>query len=475
MHLHINHSSDPLLSTIKKYCIEQSLFKPGDKIVLAVSGGSDSIALLHLFITIRSILGIDIIAAHLDHRLRGDESDTDRHFVCDEAKRMDIAYEESCSSVRDNKKSNESLEMAARRLRYHFFRQVMLRHGCNAIATGHTLDDQAETVLMRLIRGTSLRGAGGIRPVSHIYGIRVIHPLLPITRQELRVWLKTRGIQWRDDSSNNCDMYQRNRIRHEIIPLISTRLNSSAKEHIVTFSSYAREDDEALNQIAEQNVNLLFTSDNSDRISSDVLNSYSPAIQRRMIIRWLEKAKPSAIYSGFLIQSVIDLSRGSEYSPVDLGNGAQIAAKNGFLQIVNIYKKGDDFSFNIGLKGIFKRSNSSLVVTTGYSSEIIRDNTHTPGLLPAKASFRLPSEDEITYIIVRNVRNGDRIKPLGMKGSRKLQDIFVDFRILHEHRHTIPLLVYRDQVIWVPGYRIASDWAVKDSSTTAWQVTFSLE
>jgi tRNA(Ile)-lysidine synthase len=239
-----------LLKTIRK----QESLRPGDRVAAAVSGGADSVALLHLLLELRAELGIVLSIAHVNHKLRGDESDADQHFVADLAKQHDLEFHLCEAPVDENNPSG--IEAAARELRYAFFRRLAageasgdVKRTTAKIATAHTLDDQAETVLLRIFRGTGIRGLTGIHPrivfqdQSGAFG-EVMRPLLGIRRAALLRFLQEHGQSWREDSSNRDIAFLRNRVRHRLLPIIAEEFGEAAIEHMAELAELARAEEE---------------------------------------------------------------------------------------------------------------------------------------------------------------------------------------------------------------------------------------
>ncbi len=208
------------LGKIRKTVDSFGMIAPGDVIVAGVSGGSDSMALLFALRDLREFYpGTDVIVSHVNHGLRGGESDEDAEFVRETARRLGFPFE--CVRVDTEgfrKKRGLSLEDAARELRYGFFNDILTKHSAQRIATAHTLNDQAETVIMRLIRGSGSQGLAGIRPLSG----HIIRPLINVTKHEVVDYLRLRGESWREDSTNSSDEFLRNRVRNELIPLLES-------------------------------------------------------------------------------------------------------------------------------------------------------------------------------------------------------------------------------------------------------------
>ena len=243
-----------LLKTIRK----QELLRPGDRVGVAVSGGADSVALLFLLEELRPELGIVLSVAHVNHQLRGQESDEDERFVAKLATRLGLELQtvsapiESKAIGQSDAHAKSGIEAAARELRYEFFRELAERGRVSKIATAHTLDDQAETVLLRIFRGTGIRGLAAIHPSLQVglaknggtgalaragTNVEVVRPLLTFRRSDLRDYLRARNETWREDSSNDDPAFLRNRVRLRLLPLIT---ENSATPHSSTWQNSPR-------------------------------------------------------------------------------------------------------------------------------------------------------------------------------------------------------------------------------------------
>ena len=244
--------SQKLLQTIRK----QELLRPGDRVAAAVSGGADSVALLLLLDELRGELGIVLSVAHVNHKLRGAESDEDERFVAGLARARGLECHFANLPLGGVRLTAEpdarpvaGLEAKARKLRYDFFRELARKGNVDKIATAHTLDDQAETLLLRIFRGTGVRGLAGVHPRLAL-GERgqavgeVVRPLLSVRRAELRDYLQGRGQPWREDSSNENLSFTRNRVRQRLLPLITAEFGERAIEHMAELSEIARAEEE---------------------------------------------------------------------------------------------------------------------------------------------------------------------------------------------------------------------------------------
>ncbi|MFZ0745579.1 MAG: tRNA lysidine(34) synthetase TilS, partial [Terracidiphilus sp.] len=291
---------DPLVRV--PLTINTSLLKPGLRLAVGLSGGADSVALVRTLAQRSRELGLVVHAAHLHHGLRGLEADADLAFSRDLAIGLGLPFHEAhidtAAEAKPNPvagKSTETIEEAARRLRYQWFRQLMASGEVDAVATAHTLDDQAETVLAKFLRGAWTEGLAGIAPKVDNQEGRILRPLLATTRAEVEAYLNELGQAWREDSSNHHLTFSRNRIRHELLPLLET-WNPRLREHMAQMAELAR-DEEAwwqteLDRLAPQ---LILPGRpvrgggraSADGLAIDVtrLAALAPALQRRLLRR----------------------------------------------------------------------------------------------------------------------------------------------------------------------------------------------
>ncbi|HEY2393700.1 MAG TPA: tRNA lysidine(34) synthetase TilS, partial [Candidatus Angelobacter sp.] len=227
------------MEKVLKYIREQQLLRAGDRVAIACSGGADSVALQRILLGLREELGIVLSVAHFHHQIRGAEADADQQFVQDMAATHQLAFHLGSGDVPAYAGTQKiSLETAARDLRHKWFASLVQEHKADLIATAHTQDDQAETVLMRILRGTGARGMAGIAPAQK--DKHLVRPLLTTSRQEVEAYLKTVGQPWREDSSNQDIIYTRNRIRHTLLPLLERDFNPAIRQTLADLAELAR-------------------------------------------------------------------------------------------------------------------------------------------------------------------------------------------------------------------------------------------
>lgn len=307
-------------------------------LVVAVSGGADSVSLLDALVRLnrRGKLAVKIFAAHLNHQLRGEESDGDEDFVNELAVKLNVeCLIERIAVGKCASAEKRNLEATARRLRYDFLGKAAERFNAQFVCTAHTMDDQAETLLMRLLRGSGAEGLRGIHPVRPLDDkAKLIRPMLSITRAEVLEYCGAYGIEFRDDSSNLSMELTRNRIRHELMPLLND-FNPRSAEALVRASTLLTEDDEFLQQIAEQ---ALAEAIDGARLKIKPMLQQNPAIRRRMLRLWLRNRRKDLhrIESVHIaaIERLIESGQGGKI--IEIPGGWRVFRKTGFLEMVKI-------------------------------------------------------------------------------------------------------------------------------------------
>src|SRR5437016_10870398 len=256
---------ETLAQCVTRYIRRHKLLNPGDRVGVAVSGGADSVALLRLLLELRTELGVVLSVVHFNHKLRGLEADADEQFVADLGSQNKLEFHRESGDVAAYSAAKRlSIETAAREMRYEFFRRLLLEGQANRVATAHTLDDQAETVLLRVVRGAGTRGIAGIYPQLSVSSSQfsvggqasvagrqvcgsIIRPLLRVRRKELEAYLIAEGQRWREDSSNRDLQHARNRVRHGILPRLERNLNPAVREILAETAEIARAEEEYWN------------------------------------------------------------------------------------------------------------------------------------------------------------------------------------------------------------------------------------
>lgn len=443
----------------------------GRHLLVAVSGGADSVALLHLLHHSPARQhGLRLTVAHLDHGIRAGAA-ADAAFVRSLSRRLGIPCITGRAAVPAlARQRGVSLEMAAREARYAFLLRVARRVGADRIATAHTADDQAETVLLKLIRGAGRRGLSGMRSVTRLDSIPVVRPLLAASRASIEAYLRATGIAWREDESNRDLSFLRNRVRRELLPLLEKDYNPAIRAGLLRTRDIMVAEDEWMDQ---QAAGLLQSLVSGGRLDAVGLAAQPLAARRRIILAWLCRGGVPAPSIGFEVIAKVDrLARSSKgNASVELEGGWIVLREYGQLKVMTAGAATPALVKPVRLKvpGVTRAPAWGLKVTVRRGPGIVRERGQGPGRLPARCSLR-PESLKGRALVLRVRHEGDRIAPYGMRGSKSVQDLLVDAKVPRSQRASLPLLVCGGEVVWIPGYRIARDWAVEEDSPECLQL-----
>jgi tRNA(Ile)-lysidine synthase len=444
---------------------------PGDQLLLAVSGGADSIAMLHALHALAPRFNLSLTVVHVNHGLRGSQSDGDAEFVVALAKRLKLACRvEKVDARKAAKKGGISIEMASRDLRYKTLSRIArdIRGTTTArvvIVTAHTADDQAETMLLRLARGTGRQGLSGIRRERYIDNVAVVRPLLDTNRSEVIAYLNSNEQSWREDESNRNVEFLRNRVRHEILPALE-KLNPKVRDALVRTAGILREEDTWLDSIAQSLLETCRHKTDSRAIDVNVLRKHGVAAARRVLRLWLIE---HGLAQGDLVLQRIDevfalmhASRGTGRVAVTM-NRAVEKKYDRLVVISEASKLGcmQPFREKIAVSGETILGEQGLHIVTLAGDTILKPHGQRVGSLPASASVSRTGIGR-KCLYVRTWKPGDVIRPIGLSGSQKLQDLFVNAKVPRDQRTGIPLLECGGEIVWIPGHRVSRGWEVKE-------------
>jgi tRNA(Ile)-lysidine synthase len=446
--------------TISKY----NMISVGDKVLVAVSGGSDSIALLHLLKELVSELNITLHVFHLNHLLRGPAAERDANFVRQLAAKWQIPITVLAYDVRAYAKRKKlSIEEGAREIRYQLLKETAEKINAQRIALGHQADDQIETFLMRLIRGTGLLGLTAIPPVRE----RFIRPLIEVTKQEIEEYCQNQGLEYRIDASNEDLSFLRNRIRHVLIPQL-IKYNPDFCSTVLKTIEILREEQVFLdnktrylfNQLAELEDKIL-------RIGIEEIKVLPVAIQRRLIrsaISWVKSNLKGIEFKH--IEYILSKISEKEKIVIELPGNLLIFDEYGYL----VFCRKTDLEVEkikpvaLQVPGVTEIKELKISLEAKLISkekvEIVADRNIA--FLDAK---------KLSYpLILRFWEKGDSFKPLGMRGEKKLQDFFVDEKIPRRVRQRVPLIESGGKIVWLVGYRIDDRYKVTAKTTQVVQL-----
>ena len=438
---------DEFIKTIKKY----HMLSGGEKVLAAVSGGIDSMVLLTLLKQFAEKYRSELVVAHLNHGLRGKESDRDEEFVKGAAEKMGLVCITKKINVGDIAlKEGLNLQDAARRERYGFFEEVLEEYGCDRIALGHNADDQAETMLMRIIRGSGIRGLGGIPPQRGA----IIRPVIEISREDITDYAANKGVDFIEDSSNLKESYLRNRLRLQLIPTLK-EYNPKISSELNMLSSINRDVEAYLQDEAEKAFKRAVCpgKEGGGEVVFDIsaFNEIPRALRAKVFIRAVEVLTGSS--RGLFSAHILDV----ENLALNSASGRSINLPRGVVAMLEygrlIFsidagpKDNDGFVYPLNVPGDTIIREAGVILRTGRveADESILKEDKKYIFLDVK-SFSGP-------LLVRSFMPGDRIKIKGMSGRKKLKDLFIDEKIPPRIRRRIPILVSGDEILWVTGLR----------------------
>lgn len=457
-----------ITNRVLDYIYDNKLLVSGDKVVVGVSGGPDSICLLEVLYMLRERIGISIAAAHINHMLRGDEANKDEEYVREFCERRDIQFfSKRIDIAKFAKDEKMSTETAGREARYEFFNEVMDKLSFNKIATAHNANDQVETILMRMMRGTGLDGLTGI-PVKR--DDRYIRPILFLQREEIEKFCEDNKLMPRIDKSNLEREYSRNKIRLDIIPYMKENFNSDIIMAINRMANILQEDNELVNQVIKEYFErYCINKDGYIIIKKELFDTKSVAINR--VIKLSASIVSGSMYDLELkhINYIKQLASLGTSRRIDLPNG---------MYAENIY--GDIY---IRRKVEFTKDNQDeMIIEKSLDKNEIQFKKYNMKfeVIDNKKNIKFDDNRLIKYfnydkingnIIIRSRKDGDRIIPLGMNGSKKLKDIFIDSKIPAGDRDSIPIIQFGDDIAWVVGLKVSNKYRVTKETIKLLKIT----
>lgn len=458
---------DSALQTIK----ENNMFDKGDKVIVAVSGGPDSIALLHVLYKLKEELDISLYAAHINHGLRGIESDTDEEYVRIFCESLNIEFRSKRVDINQiSKLKNISSESAGREVRYEFFEELMKKFSAQKVAIAHNANDQAETVLMRIMRGTGMDGLIGIRPVRDNIFVR---PLINSTRDQIEEYCLKNNLNPRIDKTNLEAIYSRNKVRLQLIPYIQENFNKDIIQVLNRLSYTIKVDNDYLEVVSKEKYKK-YCDINKEKviISKEAFLEHESIITR--IIRLAIHNVVGNLYNfeKIHIYDIIRIQKCSTGKALNLPSNVYVSNNYGDIVIYknkkhNIKAKAEEYILHDGMNVI----------------EDIRIKANVK-IISMKEKLDFKANKWIKYfdydkikgdITLRFRRDGDKFTPLGMSGTKKLKDLFIDLKIPKEQRDEIPLVCFGGNIAWITQYRVSEIFKVDEDTKNILEVKIERE
>ena len=472
-------NSTGLIKKVEKTVSDYGMLEENDSVLVGVSGGADSISLVHILSEIAPLFSLKLGVAHLNHSLRGNESDNDARFVVSVSDKLCLpCFIEKTDVIKYKTENGLSIEEAGRRVRYAFFEKIAQKEGFNKIALGHTSDDNAELILMYLIRGSGPLGISGIPPVRGVFktNLLIIRPLIKTARFDIIKYISAKSLPYVVDKSNKDMKYLRNRIRHNLIPELEENYNPKIVETINRLALIMRSENEWMeNELKSTlNKNTLFMGNNRIVLSASGIKALHPAAKRRITRSAIEMVNGTLRRISYLhIELAADqLASDSDSWSLDLPDriritrtGKELVVSKEEKTLRNLPSKRSDnnkvfFEYIINKPGIIVAENEGFKISF---SEI--ENMNLSEICHADRGTAFFDMDKINFpVILRNYLQGERFTPLGMKGSQKIAKYLINNKVPRENRIKSPVVVSNGKIIWLAGFVI--DDSVRVTSGT---------
>ncbi len=480
-----------MLNCLEHYLRKHRLVHPGERIGLAVSGGADSVALLRAFAELAPNLGVVLFVLHLNHNLRGPESEADANFVRELASQLSLDATIETEDVAGlAAKLHLSIEAAGRRARYAFFQRAAATHHLDCIATAHTRDDQAETVLLRLLRGAGTSGLAGIHRSFNLSRLapeplapeaqapdslplqpkaadalplpspRLIRPLLSITRQQVEEFLRSLGQPYRHDASNLDPRFLRNRVRGDLLPALERDYNPRLRQALCETAEVTAAEDTFLESLVSS---ILGTETNLDcGIELKLLQSQSLAMQRRILRRL---CRPHGLALDFAqIETLREFSLANRAGRLNLPRGfaAEILRGKHLPPRLSLFAPESPSDCRADETYCVELTVPGTVALPGFGKDmyiraVLLDATSRPGVYNCACSLSPAWAGRC--LTIRNLCPGDRFRPLHSSGERKINRLLQEMSIPPELRKRWPVVLAGERIVWVPGLSVAIDAA----------------
>ncbi len=465
-----------LLQRIKK----QEFLRAGERVGVAVSGGADSVALLRLLLELREELGIVLSVVHFNHKLRGKDSERDEAFVAALAEKHGLTLHVGRGDVgKKAKHEKANLEDAGRRARYAFFRRLTGGGLVDVVATAHTADDQAETVLAHILRGTGLAGLAGIHPMT---SDGIVRPLLDVRRGELRKYLKSKRQSWREDATNRDTSRQRARMRKKLLPLLEKQFNPQTVNHLGELAQLALEEEALTEAFSRDHYEVLVKQEGDGvRISAHhVLWPFSrpagevanKALGKRLIRKAFAKfASGQGQLTLQHVQQVMELAEFGENGKVlQLPGGVDVRRDDDVLVFLlrneggRRSKERIEYAYPVELRGAETKIAVKEISCVMRLRSIDWPSTRRETIERGEAA--LDREKLQGTLVLRNLRPGDRMRPEGRQGTHKLKSLLNEKRVSRWDRDGWPVLESGKNIVWARGF-VAAEFAAKNETRKA--------
>ncbi|MBW2367246.1 MAG: tRNA lysidine(34) synthetase TilS [Deltaproteobacteria bacterium] len=480
----------PFIEKVADTIGKWGMLQTGDSILVATSGGPDSVAMLHGLMALASDHQWRIGVAHLNHGLRPGNAQRDESFVIKLAQNLKLPFFTETADVEAFKHRHRlSLEEAARNVRHRFLGQVARQNGFSIIALGHHADDNAEQILLNLIRGSGLTGLAGIPPVRTIpventRPLQIVRPLMEVTKANIVGFLSDFHLACVIDETNTDFKFRRNRIRHELLPMLRDNYNPNIINTINRLASVIRTDNAWTDQEACRQMANATLDQTVDRIILAIgpMQKMPIGLQHRIFRSAIRAVKQNLrrISNRHILDLATLVRHGPELGQLHLPDNIRATREHDRLTIsrekISLRKQAARQPGAKSFEYVLKRPGEVFIKAIGMKLQAIEQSAKPlPDFRKAGHSVAFFDMDSLEFpLTIRNVRPGDRFQPLGMTGTQKVKKLFIDRKIPRTQRSRCPIVMSRGQIIWVAGHRIADPVKVTDMTRRILAVTLNL-
>lgn len=445
-----------LITKVKKFIENNRLLSKGDKIVLGVSGGPDSLCLLHILYSLKEDYNLTLIVAHVNHNLR-EEAKFEADFVRDFTNRLKIEFYLADVDIEKlSKEKKKSCEEVAREYRYNFFNEVAKKVSANKIAVAHNLNDNAETILMHIIRGSGIEGIKGISAINN----NIIRPLLNTKRVEIEEYCKENNLTPMIDKTNFESIYTRNKVRNKILPMFE-EVNPDILNTLTRLGNILIEEDEFISEYADKIYNDIKIEKKDVKLNKIKFVNLPKGLQRRVLRKAICEFRGNLVDVSYktLENTISTIMTSKNGNMIKVINNVKIFVNYDVLEFFERNEKNINFEYELNIPGKTYIEELDIFVDAEIKNASEVDNIIKE---PNKKIFDIEKTGKKLY--VRNRRIGDSFLPNGLNGSKKIKDFFSDLKIPTRERDKIPLLANDKDIIWVMGFRTSKKF-LKDKKT----------
>ena len=459
-----------MINKVRQYIKENKLLEKNDKVLVALSGGPDSVCLLHMLSMLKEEFKLKLGAIHINHMLRGEESEGDEKYTYELCKKLGIEYYVRRIDIDYIAKiKGVSIEVAGRDSRYEAFEEIKSHYSYNKIAVAHNANDQVETILMRMMRGTGLEGLTGIKPKREG---GIIRPILCLEREIIEKYCDENKLEPRIDRTNNERIYSRNKVRLDIIPYMKENFNNDIIEVMNRMAILLQKDNKCIEENSKKCYDKYCTLEkNYIKISKELFENEDEAIITRVIKIAFKTISNS--YQNFEMKHIYDI-----LSLITKATGKQINLTNNIVA----EKVYEDIILKENITKIVLNDELELVKEELEGSyefgdclinfEIVNKSDNI--VYPPNCLIKLFDYDKINKkVTIRYRKDGDKINPIGMKGNKKIKDIFIDMKIPREERDKVPIVEVDNNILWLVGLKVSNIYKIEKYTKKILKITFS--